>query len=115
MLQLGCDIGAKLPRSTFLPHPYGIVIRSSAILGEMVVIGHQVTIGGDDFEGSAPLVEDGVYLGAGAKILGGITIGKYSVIGANAVVTRDVPQGAVVVGANRVLDKKSPYIPASHE
>jgi serine acetyltransferase len=111
MLPLGCDIGARLPKQTFLPHPYGIVIRASTVLGEMIVIGHQVTLGGDDFEGSAPSVDDGVYIGAGAKILGGVKIGRFSLIGANAVVTRDVPEGAVVVGANRILDKRSPYIP----
>jgi serine O-acetyltransferase len=80
-------------------------------LGENVVIGHQVTLGGKDMEiGNMPDVGDGVYLGAGAKVLGKIRIGVGAVIGANAVVTIEVPPGAVVVGANRVLPgKKSAY------
>ena len=107
----GCDFGVELPKSTFLPHPQGIVVGRGVRLGENVVIGHQVTLGGKDMElGNMPEVGDGVYLGAGAKVLGKIRIGFGAVIGANAVVTIEVPPGAVVVGANRVLPgKKSAY------
>jgi serine O-acetyltransferase len=58
---------------------------------------------------AAPQVEDGVYIGAGAKILGGVRIGRGATVGANAVVTRDVPPGAIVVGSNRLLLKRSAY------
>jgi serine O-acetyltransferase len=109
MYFLGCDIGPALPKSVFLPHPMGIVIHTASEIGNDVVIGHQVTLGGRDLDVVAPHVEDGVYIGAGAKILGGVRIGRGATIGANAVVTRDVPAGAVVVGANRLLSKRSHY------
>lgn len=109
MYFLGCDIGLALPKSVFLPHPMGIVIHSGTRLGDDIVIGHQVTLGGRDLTSAAPKVEDGVYIGAGAKILGGVRIGRGATVGANAVVTKDVPAGATVVGANRVLPKPSPY------
>ena len=106
---LGCDIAVALPKNLFLPHPLGIVIHYHAKIGDHVVIGHQVTLGGRDLEGLAPRVEDGVYIGAGAKILGGVCIGRGATVGANAVVTKDVPAGGVVVGANRLLPGKSHY------
>ena len=109
MYFLGCDIGLALPKTVFLPHPMGIVIHSGTRIGENVVIGHQVTLGGRDLNAAAPQVEDGVYIGAGAKILGGVRIGRGATVGANAVVTKDVPAGATVVGANRLLSKPSPY------
>ncbi len=106
---LGCDIGLALPRTVFLPHPMGIVIHSGTQIGDDVVIGHQVTLGGRDLTGAAPQIEDGGYIGAGAKILGGVRIGRGATVGANAVVTKDVPAGATVVGANRVLRNRSHY------
>ena len=109
MYLLGCDIGAALPASIFLPHPLGIVIFAGTAIGEDVVIGHQVTLGGRDLTGSAPVVEDGVYIGAGAKVLGGVRIGRGATVGANAVVTKDVPPNSTVVGANRLLGKPSAY------
>jgi len=109
MYFLGCDIGLALPKTVFLPHPLGIVIHGGTRIGDDVVIGHQVTLGGRDLSSAAPQVEDGVYLGAGAKILGGVRIGRGATIGANAVVTKDVPAGAIVVGANRLLPGPSPY------
>ena len=109
MYFFGCEIGRGLPKSTFLPHPLGIVIHNGTVIGENVVIGHQVTLGGRDVTGAAPQIEDGVYIGAGAKILGGVRIGRGATVGANAVVTKDVPAGAVVVGANRILPNRSDY------
>lgn len=109
MYFLGCDIGPALPKSVFLPHPMGIVIHASTRFGEDVVIGHQVTLGGRDLTTGAPDVETGVYIGAGAKILGAVRIGRGATVGANAVVTRDVPAGTTVVGANKILPNRSPY------
>jgi serine O-acetyltransferase len=106
---LGCDIGPALPKTVFLPHPMGIVIHGNTRIGDDVVIGHQVTLGGRDLTNVAPHVEDGVYIGAGAKILGAVRIGRGATVGANAVVTKDVPAGATVVGANRLLSKPSAY------
>src|SRR5258707_6776846 len=107
MYFLGCDIGVALPKSLFLPHPMGIVMHHGCGIGEDVVIGHQVTLGGRDVTTAAPQIEDGAYIGAGAKILGGVRIGRGATGGANAVITRDVPAGAVAVGANRILSKPS--------
>ena len=109
MYLFGCDIGIKLPQSIFLPHPFGIVIHHRTQIGRDVVIGHQVTLGGRDLTNSAPDIGDGVYIGAGAKILGPVKIGAGATIGANAVVTRDVPAGRTSVGANRILEKRSSY------
>jgi serine O-acetyltransferase len=109
MYFLGCDIGRALPKSVFLPHPMGIVVHGGTKIGDDVVIGHQVTLGGRDLTGAAPDVEDGVYIGAGAKLLGGVRIGRGATVGANAVVTKDVPAAATVVGANRILPNRSQY------
>ena len=101
---LNCDIGRPLPKTTFLPHPFGIVVSGAAEIGDDVVIGHQVTIGNRNGVLAAPKIGDRVYIGTGAKILGPVTIGDDAMIGANAVVTKDVPAGRKVVGANRLLD-----------
>jgi len=103
MAFLGCDVGLKLPKRTFLPHPYGIVIHAAATLGDDVVIGHQVTIGARNGVSEAATIGDRVYIGAGAKILGKLTIGADAIIGANSVITRPVPPSARAVGANRIL------------
>ena len=102
---LNCDLGMALPKTVFLPHPFGIVVSSGVEFGEDVVIGHQVTIGNRGGVMAAPKIGNRVYIGAGAKILGPVTIGDDAVVGANAVVTRDVPPGATVVGANRILSE----------
>ena len=95
-LILNCDIGMALPESVFLPHPFGIVVSSGVEFGEDVVIGQQVTIGNRGGMMAAPKIGHRVYIGAGAKILGPLTIGDDAVVGANAVVTKDVPAGATV-------------------
>jgi serine O-acetyltransferase len=100
---LNCDLGGPLPKTTFLPHPFGIVVAAGAEIGDDVVIGHQVTIGNRNGVMAAPKVGDRVYIGAGAKILGPVTIGNDATVGANAVVTKNVPAGRTVVGANRIL------------
>jgi len=107
----GCEFGVSLPPTTFLPHPQGIVVGSRVQLGKNVVIGQQVTLGGRDLNiDHMPVIEDGVYLGAGCKVLGKVVVGRGAIVGANAVVTKDVPAGAVVVGANRILaGHASPY------
>ena len=105
-LLLNCDIYCDLKgREVFMPHPYGIVIHSRTSIGQRVVIMQQVTLGGRQFGvNEAPIIDDDVYIGAGAKVLGNVRIGRHAVVGANAVVTRDVPPGATVVGANRILN-----------
>ncbi len=102
-LLLNCDIYGPIRADTRMPHPYGIIIHGSSRIGGNVLIMQQVTIGAKDAGNAAPTIEANVVLGAGAKILGGITVGRGAVVGANAVVTKDVPPGAVVVGANRII------------
>jgi serine O-acetyltransferase len=101
---LNCSIHCRLRAPILMPHPYGIVIHPNAVLGSRVTVMHQVTIGArHPGEASAPLIEDNVYIGAGAKILGPVTVGRGATVGANAVVTRDVPSHCTVVGVNRIL------------
>ncbi|HEX5538827.1 MAG TPA: serine acetyltransferase [Methylophilaceae bacterium] len=104
-LLLNCDIYCDLDHDKVLmPHPYGIIIHSRTLIGQRVTIMQQVTLGGRlPGVNEAPVIEDDVYIGAGAKILGNVRIGRQAVIGANAVVTRDVPAGATIVGANRII------------
>jgi len=103
---LNCDFYGRLKGQVFMPHPYGIIVSSGAEIGNNVVIMQQVTIGGKDLEFKMPTIEDDVYIGAGAKVLGDIRVGKGATIGANAVVTKDVPPGCVIVGANQILRPK---------
>jgi serine O-acetyltransferase len=87
-----------------MPYPYGIVIERGASLGSRVTVMHQVTIGSKGpGEPGAPVIEDKVTIGAGARILGAVRIGRGATIGANAVVTRDVPSHCTVVGVNRIV------------
>lgn len=80
-----------------MPHPNGIVIHPGATIGCNCLIFQQVTIG--TREGQAPPVIGGhVDIGAGAKILGAVTIGNHACIGANAVVLKDVPEDKTAVG-----------------
>jgi serine O-acetyltransferase len=91
-LELGRDVGGGL----YIPHPVGMVLYPSR-LGENCSIIASVTIGMRN-EHAFPDIGDNVYIGAGARVLGGIHIGDRAVIGANAVVLKDVPAGATVVG-----------------
>lgn len=80
-----------------IPHPNGIVVHPDAVIGPNCTIMAQVTIGQGRAPG-APVIGGHVDIGAGARILGPVRIGDHARIGANAVVTRDVPEGAVAVG-----------------
>jgi serine O-acetyltransferase len=79
-----------------VPHPNGIVIHPDASIGPNCLIFQQVTIGIGN--GGLPMIKGNVDIGAGAKLLGGITVGARARIGANAVVLRDVPEGATAIG-----------------
>ena len=76
----------------------GVVFHPDVIIGENVLVCHQVTVGGAGKSKTVPGIGDDVYIGAGAKILGSVIIGGNCVVGANAVVTRSVPSGCVVAG-----------------
>lgn len=92
--------GAKIGKGLCIDHGMGVVIGETAEIGNDVLIYHGVTLGGTgkDKGKRHPTIGDNVVIGAGAKVLGPIYIGNKSKIGANAVVVRDVPEGATAVG-----------------
>lgn len=92
--------GAQIGEGFFIDHGMGVVIGETAMVGKCVTMYHGVTLGGTSLEKGKrhPTIEDEVVIGAGAKILGNITIGSHSRIGANAVVVNSVPPNSVVVG-----------------
>ncbi|MCO6451992.1 MAG: serine O-acetyltransferase [Caldilineales bacterium] len=92
--------GAQIGPGLFIDHGMGIVIGETAEIGHDVTLYHGVTLGGVSWrkEKRHPTIGDHVVVGAGAKILGPITVGSYSRIGANSVVVKDVPEHSVVVG-----------------
>jgi serine O-acetyltransferase len=101
--------GAMIGRRVFIDHGMGVVIGETAELGDDCTLYHGVTLGGTSWQKGKrhPTLEAGVIVGAGAKILGPITLGAGAKIGSNAVVVRDVPAGATAVGIPaRILDDK---------
>lgn len=109
---------ATLGRRVFIDHGVGVVIGETAILGNDVIVYQQVTLGGVSTTTGKrhPTLEDGVVIGAGAKILGNITIGANSKVGANSVVVKDVPADSTAVGIPaRVLKRGYDKTPLSHD
>jgi len=99
-IPLNCQLGGGL----LLPHPNGVVIHPEAQIGPNCLLFQQVTIG--MAHGGVPRLAGHVDVGAGAKIIGGITIGKDAKIGANAVVVHDVPEAATAIGVPaRVVER----------
>ena len=96
--------GARIGRRFFIDHGMGVVIGETAIVGDDVMLYHGVTLGGKAPRHTPPgtkrhpTLEDGVTVGAGAKVLGDVTIGAWSAIGANAVVTKDAPAHSLLLG-----------------
>jgi serine O-acetyltransferase len=92
--------GATIGRRFFIDHGMGVVIGETAEVGDDVMLYHGVTLGGRSASRGKrhPTVADGVTVGAGARVLGPVTLGEGSQVGANAVVVNDVPAGAVAVG-----------------
>ena len=92
--------GAKIGRRFFIDHGEGVVIGETSVIGDDVLIYQQVTLGGTGKEEGKrhPTLGDNVVVGAGAKILGNITIGNHTRIGAGSVVVEDVPEYSTVVG-----------------
>ena len=98
---------AKIGKNLFIDHGMGVVIGETSEIGDNVTIYHMVTLGGispsinsNDQRGSKrhPTLMDNVVVGSGAQVLGPVVVGKNAKIGANAVVTKDVPENAVMVG-----------------
>lgn len=103
--------GAVLGPGLFIDHATGVVIGETAEIGEDVTIYHGVTLGGSgsDTGKRHPTIGDRVIIGAGAKVLGAIKVGDGSRIGANAVVVKEVPSSAVVVGVpGQVISRSRP-------
>ena len=92
--------GAQIGRRFFIDHGMGVVIGETAEVGDDCTLYHGVTLGGITWEKGKrhPTLEDSVVIGAGAKVLGPIIVGANARIGSNAVVVRDVPANATVVG-----------------
>lgn len=95
--------GAKIGKNFFIDHGMGVVIGETAEIGDNVTMYHGVTLGGtNSFAGKGgkrhPTLEDNVIVGAGALVLGPITVGKNAKVGANATVVHNVPANATVVG-----------------
>lgn len=93
---------AKIGERLFIDHGMGVVIGETSEIGDDVTLYHGVTLGGrggrDDEGKRHPTLESEVMIGAGAQVLGPVTIGRRARVGANAVVIRDVPPGCTVVG-----------------
>jgi serine O-acetyltransferase len=102
--------GATIDQRFFIDHGMGIVIGETAEIGNNCSLYHGVTLGGTTWNKGKrhPTLEDDVVIGAGAKVLGPITIGKGSHIGSNSVVVKNVPAGSTVVGipGHIVTDKE---------
>jgi len=92
--------GAVIGRRFFIDHGMGVVIGETAVIGDDCTLYHGVTLGGTSWEKGKrhPTLDNNVVVGAGAKVLGPIHVGEGARIGSNAVVVKDVPPGATVIG-----------------
>lgn len=103
--------GARIGPALFIDHGMGVVIGETAEIGANVTLYHGVTLGGTSWNKGKrhPTLEDDVVVGAGAKILGPVTIGARTRVGANAVVVKDAPPDSVIIGIpGRVTHRKKP-------
>ena len=112
--------GARIGKGLFIDHGMGVVIGETAVIGNDVTLFQGVTLGGTGKEKGRryPTLGNHVVVGAGAKVLGNIRIGNDSIIGANAVVVRDVPEHSTVVGVPgriaKIKDKSFPGLNLDH-
>ena len=99
--------GAKIGKNLFIDHGMGVVIGETSEIGDNVTIYHMATLGGIAPSINSnnqrntkrhPTIEDDVVIGSGAQVLGPVTVGRCAKIGANAVITKDVPEKSVMVG-----------------
>ena len=110
--------GATLGRRFFIDHGMGVVIGETADVGDDCTLYHSVTLGGTSWNKGKrhPTLEDGVVVGAGAKVLGPITLGAGCRVGSNAVVIKDVPPGVTVVGVpGRAVGKPASEVDAKRQ
>ncbi|ALT68585.1 serine O-acetyltransferase [Methanobrevibacter millerae] len=102
--------GAQFGKRVFIDHGMGIVVGETTIVGDDVLIYQGVVLGGTTTQKTKrhPTIEKGVIIGAGAKVMGNITIGEYSKIGTGAVVLKDVPPESTCVGVpGRIVKSKN--------
>lgn len=110
---IGERLGFEIPRHVFGPglsiaHHGTVTVNGDAVVGSNCRIDTQTTIG--DVRGSAPVLGDNVYVGSGARVLGGVSVGDDVAIGANAVVVEDVPPGVTVGGVPaRVISRRGSH------
>jgi serine O-acetyltransferase len=107
--------GAKIGERVFIDHGMGVVIGETAEVMNDVTIYHGVTLGGTTLQRVKrhPTIEEGVIIGAGAKVLGPITIGRHARIGANSVVIKSVPPNSIVVGVPGQIIVRSKKLPTA--
>jgi len=99
-------VEAEIGAGTVLAHGgVGVVIHPDAIIGSNVLINSGVVIGGRSRKG-VPTIGDNVYLGAGCKVLGDVRVGAGAIVGANAVVTHDIPERSIAVGVPARVTKR---------
>jgi serine O-acetyltransferase len=96
--QVDIPAGTKIGGGLLMPHPNGIVVHPDTVIGPNCLLMQQVTLGVSGRGDGAPILGGHVDISAGARILGGITIGDHALVGANAVVTKDVEPYAIMAG-----------------
>ena len=110
--------GAQIGRRLFIDHGVGVVIGETTIIEDDVTLYQQVTLGGVELTPHKrhPTVKEGAVIGAGAKVLGNITIGKNAKIGANSVIVKDVPDNTTAVGipARNIIKGRAASSPLAH-
>ncbi|HIP50805.1 MAG TPA: serine acetyltransferase [Campylobacterales bacterium] len=103
-----CDIShvATIHHTVTFPHPIAIVIGSQATIYENCSIYQNVTIGSNfDSDNAMPTIHANTIIGTGAKLIGSISIGANSIIGANAIVTKSIPKNSIVTGVNNIRSR----------
>jgi len=103
-----CDISevSKIDVSVEFIHPIAVVIGSKVVVEKNCYIYQNVTIGSNFNDNKMPYIKQGTKISAGAKLIGNITIGQNCIVGANAVITKSVPDNTVVYGFNNMKENK---------
>ena len=109
--------GAEFGPGLIILHSVGVIVNTSVRAGENAILEGGVTLGAEKKQ--SPTLGDNVFIGGGAKVIGGVRVGNRARIGANAVVVEDVPEGATAVGIPakvvRVRDKNEAVLPPRHQ